>query len=537
MIRLALLFALAAAVIGLVWYQLGRPVALPGGPAHAQKLNCLSYAPFRGEQAPYMRPLTLPDAQIESDLRRLAAVTGCIRTYSAAGAQGKITRIAGDLGLRVLQGIWLGRNLAENRREIEAALRLARQHPGVIEAIIVGNETLLRGELGPDRVKAYLEEVGRRGKLPVTYADVWEFWLKAPELAEAADFVTIHILPYWEDHPVRAEAATEHVRAIRTRMAEAFPGKEILIGEVGWPSQGRMRAGALPSPVNQALVLGGVVEAARQGGWEVNLIEAFDQPWKRMLEGTVGGYWGLFDGESRSLKFHFGEPVSDFPRWRIAATLRIGAALLIFAAAWLGLRDKEPAWGTGVAIAAIATISGLVFGAAALGLPMEPPELGDRLRSAAMLVLSLTVPMLAAVALVQGQPLGSLEIALNPPLWRQSDALTVLLACLLAATLVAAIHVALGLVFDPRYKDFQLLLLTGPAAAFGILAVTRNLGAWQAGAAETVAALVLIGSALFVIWNEGIANRQAICFGVLLGVLALTALRTSPAQQAAPAPD
>ena len=233
-----------------------------------------------------------------------------------------------------------------------------RQHPGVIEAIIVGNEALLRGELGPERIKTYLEEVRRRGKLPVTYADVWEFWLKAPELAQAADFVTIHILPYWEDHPVRAEDAAEHVAAVRGRMAEAFPGKEILIGEVGWPSQGRMRAGALPSPANQALVLGGVAEAAKQGGWKVNLIEAFDQPWKRMLEGTVGGYWGLFDGDARAPKFRFGEPVSNHPHWRLVAALGIGAALLVFAAAWLGLQGREPmAWGTGFAVAAIATVS------------------------------------------------------------------------------------------------------------------------------------------------------------------------------------
>ena len=528
MIRLGLLFALTAAVIGLVWHQLGQPVTFPAGPDHAQKLNCLSYAPFRGAQAPYMQPLKLPEAQIREDLERLSETTTCIRTYSAAGAQGKITRIAGELGFKVLQGIWLNRNLADNRREIEAALRLARQHPGVIAAIIVGNEALLRGELGSERIKAYLEEVRRRGRLPVTYADVWEFWLKAPELATAVDFVTVHVLPYWEDHPVPAEEATEHVRAVRQRMQDAFPGKEILIGEVGWPSEGRMRGGALPSPANQALVLGGVAEAAREGGWKVNLIEAFDQPWKRMLEGTVGGYWGVFDGETRKPKFRFGEPMSNYPRWRLAALLGIGAAFLVFAAAGLARREKEAvAWGTGLAVAGIALISGLAFGAAALGLPMEPPELGDRLRSAAMLVLSLIVPMLAAAALVRAEPLASLEVALNPPLWPRSDAWGVLLALLFATTLVAAMHVALGLVFDPRYKDFQLLLLTGPVGALSILVLAGNRGTWQPGLAESAAAVVLIGSALFVIWNEGIANWQALWFGALLILLALAALRAS----------
>ena len=163
MTRPILLFALVASAIGLFWYAMGRPSPVPASPlAEGQKLNCLSYAPFHGSQAPFDQPLRIADEQIESDLKQLAQVTSCIRTYSSARAQGKITRVADKLGLKVLQGIWIGRNLADNRREIEAALRLARRHPGVIEAFIVGNETLLRGELGADRIKTYLEEVRRR---------------------------------------------------------------------------------------------------------------------------------------------------------------------------------------------------------------------------------------------------------------------------------------------------------------------------------------------------------------------------------------
>jgi exo-beta-1,3-glucanase (GH17 family) len=541
MTRLILLVALVASAIGLFWYEMGRPSPVPPSPlAEGPKLNCLSYAPFHGSQAPYDQPLRIADEQIESDLKQLAEVTSCVRTYSAARAQGKITRIADKLGLKVLQGIWIGRNLAENRREIKAGLQLARRHPGVIEAFIVGNETLLRGELGTDRIKTYLQEVRRRSGIPVTYADVWEFWLKAPELAPAVDFVTIHILPYWEDEPVAAAEAVAHVREIRNKVAEVFAGRDILIGEVGWPSEGRMRDGALPSPANQALVLSGVMEAARAENWKVNLIEAFDQPWKRLLEGTVGGYWGLFDDSGRELKFRWGEPVSNHPKWRIEAALGIGAALLVFATAWFSRRETawfsrreddagEDGWGRDLAIAAIALSAGLVFGWAALGLPMEPPEPGDRLRSAGMIVLSLLVPMLAAGAVARSMPLAALAVALNPPLRRQVDAWSLLLAILFAATLVAAIHVALGLVFDPRYKDFQLALLTGPVVALAIVGLAKARVRHEPGMAERVAAGLLTFSALFVTFNEGVANWQALWFGGLLVLLALTALRAAPA--------
>ena len=43
--------------------------------------------------------------------------------------------------------------------------------------------------------------------------------------------------------------------------------------------------------------------------------------------------------------------------------------------------------------------------------------------------------------------------------------------------------------------------------------------------AELAAAGLLTGSALFVMFNEGIANWQALWFGGLLVLLALTALR------------
>ena len=61
-----------------------------------------------------------------------------------------------------------------------------------------------------------------------------------------------------------------------------------------------MRAGALPSPSNQARVIHEVIALAKRGKFRVNVIEAFDQPWKRRLEGTVGGHWGLFDADSRA---------------------------------------------------------------------------------------------------------------------------------------------------------------------------------------------------------------------------------------------
>src|SRR3982074_295196 len=157
---------------------------------------------------------------------------------------------------------------------------------------------------------------------------------------KAVDFVTIHILPYWEDFPIRAKKARTDTTTIPVRMAVAFPGKEILIGETGWPSEGRMRDAALPSRTNQARVVSEILDLAKRENFRVNLIEAYDQPWKRQLEGTVGGYWGLLDSAQRTVKYPPGEAISNFPFWKLQMASGMVLSVLVYGAAWLTLRRR-----------------------------------------------------------------------------------------------------------------------------------------------------------------------------------------------------
>ncbi|MEX5623722.1 beta (1-6) glucans synthase, partial [Pseudomonas syringae] len=119
-------------------------------------------------------------------------------------------------------------------------------------------------------------------------ADVWEFWLQHPQVAPEVDFLTIHLLPYWEDDPRGIDDALAHVADVRRVFGTRLAPKDILIGETGWPSEGRPRETAIPSRVNEARFIRGFVAMAESNGWHYNLIEAFDQPWKRANEGAVG---------------------------------------------------------------------------------------------------------------------------------------------------------------------------------------------------------------------------------------------------------
>jgi glucan 1,3-beta-glucosidase len=522
-IAFALWVPVAAAIV-IVWWWLGSPIPLPASPlGSAEKLYCVSYSPFRGRQTPFDRSLRIDPAQIDDDLGRLATLTDCVRTYSTELGLDQVAAIAERHGLKVIQGVWLGRERARNRAEIEAAVAIATRHPGTVRALVAGNEVLLRGELSANDLASLIREIKTRVDVPVTYADVWEFWLSNRAVAGAVDFVTIHILPYWEDIPISAEGAAEHVASIRRMVADAFPGKEILLGEVGWPSAGRMRESALPSPVNQARVVEDVLAVAKRDGFRANVIEAFDQPWKRQLEGTVGGHWGLLDGASRTRKFARGRPLSNHPDWPWQGALGVVLAVAVFVCAGrsAAVLPRVVQWS---GVAAIALVSGVLIGWAAASVPVESLGVGGWIHSAAMFAIAAIAPVACAAALVRNRPIPAFSEVLARAKGSRLGPLGLALgACWIVLGAVAT-EVALGLVFDPRYRDFPFAPLGAAAAPFLVLMLLGGRGGCRE-LAETIMAAVLAASALYIAWNEGPANWQALYLCVVFAGIAFTLVR------------
>ena len=411
------LLVLSLGLIAALWWWVATPITLARAPIDPNaKLQCVSYAPFRDAQTPLEPTTQIAPEQIAQDMAQLAGITDCVRTYSIENGLDQVPAQAAKVGLKVIQGIWLSSNRLKNLAQISAAVSLSKQFPGVVTALVVGNEVLLRGEMTAADLAANIRMVKAQVAVPVTYADVWEFWLRNREIYEAVDFVTIHILPYWEDMPVRAKFAAAHVDDIRKRMAVAFPAKEILIGETGWPSAGRMREDALPSRTNQARVVSEILDLAKREGFRVNLIEAYDQPWKRQLEGTVGGYWGLIDAVKRAVKYPAGEPISNFPLWKWYMGCGMGLSVLVFAVGWLTLRRRpwQPRFMSWVAVGTSATTSGMLLGIAADKMIYESYGTGGWLQSGVLLAAGIASPMLCAYAAMSGRPLPTFLELLGP---------------------------------------------------------------------------------------------------------------------------
>jgi exo-beta-1,3-glucanase (GH17 family) len=301
--KIALFATLIIFLNGLFGYLTNMPqdvgLDVPNG-----KLNSLSFAPFREGQNPILEQFPTPE-QIDEDLKLLADKTHTIRTYSSSKGMKVIPKLARKHGLKIIQGAWVGFVKKDIRTEIEELVYAANTYPDVIKRVIVGNEVLLRGERTPEELVEYIREVKSRVKQPVSYADVWSMYMKHPDLIKEVDFITIHILPYWEDEPIPVEKAPAHIERIYKQVqkeAETIsPGKPILIGESGWPSEGRQRGWAIPSVVNEAAFTRGLLKVAADNHFDVNIVEAFNQSWKSELEGVVGANWGLFSVDRKEV--------------------------------------------------------------------------------------------------------------------------------------------------------------------------------------------------------------------------------------------
>jgi exo-beta-1,3-glucanase (GH17 family) len=506
----------------------GRAVALPDVPEG--RLACLSYTPRA--TIPGAAAFVTP-AQIEADLALLAHETRCVRTYSSTRGMQAVPEIARRHGIAVLQGIWIGRDKATNEAEIAGGLAVAAAYPDVVGTLIVGNEVLLRHEQRVATLYDYVARVNAATDVPVTYADVWEFWRTGAALAGAVDYVTIHILPYWENDPVGVTAALEHVRAIRAELAADFPDKDVAIGETGWPTRGRQREGARPSLVNGARFVREFVAWANSEDVRYNVIEAFDQPWKRGSEGTVGGYWGLFD-VSGAAKFPLTGPVVEDPRWTTGFVLAGGLAIAFVLAGLVACGVR------GLAGHAWMCAVGLASGAALYAQWRYVPAANRDWTEFATTAIGFACGWIIVLALAPriGRALyGGPDAAAGLALTGGVDAMrsstiafgTRLLSILRLLLVFGIAYLCLGLALDPRYRDFPLELTVLPATLLALHTVFARggvSGGAGIGIEERMLAATIVACAVASAVIEGPRNLPALAWNGSCLVLGLALLRT-----------
>ncbi|WP_430391203.1 glycosyltransferase [Dyella sp. 20L07] len=313
----AILLALivAAMNIGLWWWS-----NLPHGPEDWKgPIGGFALSAFQRYQNPLKNDFP-SDEEIDGDLKLIGRYTPRIRTYSML-LNPQTYRLAEKDGLHVMAGAWIDRRLDNNEAEVEALIAQARRYPNSINRVIVGNEVLFRNDIPPEQLMAYADRVRAAIHQPVSIAEPFGIWAKYPELVEHVDFITVHLFPYWNGIPVTGQGkgldafpAVADVLGSYEALQKMYPGKPIVIGEVGWPSNGDRYKYADPSVSNEAIFLRTWFNEAKKRNIDYYVMEAFDQPWKEKLSGRTEAYWGMFNAD-RQMKFPFTGPVTEDTAW------------------------------------------------------------------------------------------------------------------------------------------------------------------------------------------------------------------------------
>ena len=437
---------------------------------------------------------SVPVEQIEQDLRLIKKYSSCVRTYGVSQGLEAVPAIAQKLAMKVKLGAWISRDAVGNQLELTTALSLAQRYVGTVDTLIVGNEVLLRKELSVNQLAALLDRARANTTVPVTYADVWEFWLRNPQLANHVDFVGIHILPFWEDHPVSREHAVNHVLTIAQRVQQAFPNKRVWVGETGWPSAGRQRGPAKPSVVEQTMfiwqMLGALEKQSEFKNLSINFIEAFDQPWKRHLEGAMGGYWGVLDANGEP-KFSLSGAQREDSFWPqpVMFTMALTAFLGFIGGFFYGEKGKvlRGFFCSGCACAA----TGLIAMIAQYGVLWN--------RSATEWGLFLVAQ--GSVVFYSASLMVDKKIQVARQLLQ-----TAALFCIAAQVLCLA--------FDARYRGFNTALLVVPVLFLLLHMMQRNKGTAPliARSSDYFLLFVIATSSVAVLVQEGLQNTQALGF-------------------------
>ncbi|NLX50431.1 MAG: hypothetical protein GXY82_11310 [Methanospirillum sp.] len=268
-----------------------QPRAVPPIARNGTDLVGLCFGPYVGGEAPGTTVLTGPVLR-----DRLAVVAGnstWIRTYGVDGGLELAGGIAHDLGMRAAVGAWLAADPGANLRTLEALAAIG--NAGDADLLVVGSETLLRGDLSERDLVTYIQWVRREVPgVPVCTAEPYGEFLTRPALVEASDLLLVHVYPFWEGAGIDG-AAGRAVVAWEQLVAVAG-GRPVVVGETGWPDAGSPCGDAVPGPENAARFLHEATALFHDRGVPYFYFSAFDEAWKTGEPCGVGPHWGIRDG-------------------------------------------------------------------------------------------------------------------------------------------------------------------------------------------------------------------------------------------------
>ncbi len=214
----------------------------------------------------------------------------------------------------------------------------------------------------------------------------------------------------------------------------------------------------------------------------------------------------------RELKYPAGVAISNFPFWKQQMASGMALAIMVFAAAWLTLRRQPwtPRLACWIAVGLSATTAGILLGMAAEKMVHESYGFGRWLGWGSLLAAAIASPLCCANALMSGRAIPTFLELIGPREARTRSFCAIALGLVLAVLTLTATEIALGPGVEPRWRDFPFASLTMAAVPIWTLVLLNRPKFGPRPVAEAVFATLFAGTALYVAFNEGSQNWQAL---------------------------
>jgi len=262
-------------------------------------------------------------AGLEQDVALMLEHTTRIRLYSVEcpDVMHALLSKASNGQLSLLLGVWI-ENSPRDQQELELLVEYLTEYPfAAIEGIVIGNEVLMRGQATPEYMAYFVTEARNRvrglgislGSQMLQTVDVFSVeGTPHPTVVAVSDAVGVNIQPFY-DFTLPHDGAPQEIGEAGAQRYELklnehrsnFPGKKIVVTEVGWPSSSDSYSGdnQVGSDLIQLSFIEAFLDIVAQDPVPYYFFEFHNADWKKAVSGFRSGAYseynfGIFDSEN-----------------------------------------------------------------------------------------------------------------------------------------------------------------------------------------------------------------------------------------------
>jgi hypothetical protein len=175
-----------------------------------------------------------------------------------------------------------------------------------------------------------------------------------------------------------------------------------------------------------------------------------------------------------------------------------------------------------LAVATSATVGGILLGVSGEQTLYEGYGFAGWLIEGLLFAAAIAAPLLCSNALMSGRPLPAFLELVGSREGRTRSLPALILGFTLTVTTLVAAETAIGLVFDPRSRDFPFASLTMAVVPFWSLTLVNRRKSDSYPITEAMVAGLLVAAALYISFNEGAHNWQSLWTSAAYFVLGTT---------------